>query len=82
VPTCKQGAHAASGLDLLVAICGALGAVDASMLATVAPKHLLSLSDAYARPLGLAPARGPASILRGVSWRNPARPRSSPAAEN
>ena len=28
-----------------IAICEALGAVDASMLATVAPKHLLSLSD-------------------------------------
>jgi hypothetical protein len=32
--------------------------------ATVAPKHLRSLSDAYARPLALAPARGPASISR------------------
>ena len=50
------------------------------MLATVAPKHLLSRSDAYARPPALAPARGPASILRGVAWRNPARPRSSPPA--
>ena len=67
--------------DSQVAICEALGAVDASMLATVAPKHLLSLGDAYARPLALAPPRGPASNLRGVSWRNPARPRSSPEAQ-
>lgn len=37
------------------------------MLAAVAQKHLLSLSDAYARALALAPARGPASISpRGV----------------
>ena len=79
-PTPEQDSYVSSSPVLLVAICEALGAVDASMLAAVAPRHLLSLSDAYPRPLALAPARGPASILREVSWRNPARPRLSPEA--
>jgi hypothetical protein len=65
---------------LLLATCEALGAVDASMLAIVAPKHLLSLSDVFARPLALARAPGPASILREVCCRNPAPPRSLPQA--
>jgi len=76
----RAGVPLIDATNLHVAICEALGAVDASMLATVAPKHLLSRSDAYARPPALAPARGPASILRGVAWRNPAQPRSSPRA--
>jgi hypothetical protein len=55
---CRSGQpYTASVLHL--AICEALGAVDASMLATFAPKHLLSLSDAYVRPLVLAPAPRP-----------------------
>jgi hypothetical protein len=62
------------------AICEALGAVDATMIVAVAPKHLVSLREVYAGRLALAPARGPASILREVSWRNPDWPSSSPAA--
>jgi hypothetical protein len=61
-----------------VATCEALGAVDASMLAIVAPKHLLSLSNVYAQPLALAWAPGPALIFREVCCRNPGPPRSSP----
>ena len=47
------------------AVSEALGARDGSMLAAFAAKHLLSLSGVYARPLALAPARSPDSILRG-----------------
>lgn len=44
----RAGLDARVAAHLVFAICEALGAVDALMLATVAPKHLLSLSDAYA----------------------------------
>ena len=44
----RAGLDAGVAAHLVFAICEALGAVDALMLATVAPKHLLSLSDAYA----------------------------------
>jgi hypothetical protein len=50
------------------------------MLAIVASKHLLSLSDVYAQPLALARAPGPALIFREVCCRNPGPPRSSPPA--
>jgi hypothetical protein len=41
---------------------------------TAEPTALLSIHRVYARPVAVAPACGPASILRRVSWRNPGWP--------